>query len=133
MALDISEENMQRLDKKITAIGMPEELKAVMRERAANANEGHFFLDHKTVIDDQNVEVSLGFQNRGIKYDRFEPDLLGVTLQKNPANLVDRNVFFLPNGEDVNIREAFNLMQGRAIMRHGGIYGEDTYWLRLNI
>jgi len=133
MALDLSEENMQRLDKKITVIGMPEELKTVMRERASNADEGYFFLDHKTVIDDQNVEVTLGFQNRGTRQDWFEPDLLGVTLQRNPANIVDRNVFFLPSGEDVNIREAYNLMQGRAIMRHAGIFGEDTYWMRLNI
>jgi hypothetical protein len=32
----------------------------------------------------------------------------------------------------VSIREAFNLMQGRAIRREGAIPGDDAYWLRLN-
>jgi len=127
MEEQLVEEHVQRLDAKIEAIGFPEEYKEFMREKAATADKGFFHLSHKTDINGVSVDVGLGFQEsyEGSRY--FEPDLMSVRLGQSQENVIDKNIFFLPTGSDVSIREAFNLMQGRAIRREGGILGDDAY------
>jgi hypothetical protein len=58
---------------------------------------------------------------------------MSVKLGPSEENVIDRNVFFLPTGSDVSIREAFNLMRGRVVRKEMGILGDDAYWLRLNM
>ena len=128
----ISEEHMQQLDKKIAAIGLPEEYTETMRKEAAAAQKGYFLLFHRTEIDALPVEVALGFQERKEGGKDFQPDLMSVRLESHPQNLVNRNVFYLPTGSDVSIREAVNLMQGRAIYRASEIPGDDNHWMRLD-
>ena len=123
---------MQRLDAKITALGFPEEYKGTMREKAMEAETGYFHLYYKTEFNSVPVEVALGFQemHKGSRY--FEPDLMSVQLGARSENVVDRNLFYLPTGADVSIREAFNLIQGRAVRVESGIPGDQAYWIRLN-
>jgi len=133
MEEQLLEEHMRRLDAKISAIGFPEEYTRIMREKVDAADGGYFHLYHNTMISSVPVEVAHGFQERhkGSRY--FEPDLMSVQLGPGADNIVDKNIFFLPTGSDVSIREAFNLMQGRAIRRDSGIPGDQAYWMRLNV
>jgi hypothetical protein len=56
---------------------------------------------------------------------------MGVTLQKDAANVVDTNRFLFLERNEVNLREAVNLMQGRSVYRIPGYAGQGSYWLTL--
>ena len=112
---------------KLDKLGLPEVLLSSVKQAAREAKEDHFFVARTIDLDHEPVEVYLGFQEHSIGH--WVPDLLGLSLQRDRNNAMHENTFFLLPDKEFSVKEAYNMMKGRAVHRSAG---EEDYWMKLN-
>jgi hypothetical protein len=127
---ELTVENLQEIRMKFDKLGLPETFLEAVNKVAIEARGESFYASHTMQFDNEPVKIYLGFQEQRI--GRFMPDLLGMSLPRNRDNVMDQNTFFLLPDDDLSIKEAYNMMKGRAVHRAAGMNGEEDYWMRLN-
>jgi len=128
--VDLTANNLQDIRKKLEKIGLPESLLPAVEQEAADTKTAYFYVGHNMELDKESVNLVLGFQDN--RKGNFVPDLLGLSLKPDRQNVKDQNSFFLLPGDELTVKEAFNLMKGRAVHRPAGLEGEENYWMRLS-
>ncbi|MBS1659499.1 MAG: hypothetical protein JST68_00470 [Bacteroidetes bacterium] len=127
---ELTEENLKQIGEKLEKMGLPDTFLPEIAEQAKNIAASFFHVRRELTIDQEQVKVVLGLQEKFKDY--FMPDLLALSLTPHEKNLVNQNAFLLPSGADFTVKEAYNLMQGRAVRRPAGSDGEGSYWMRLS-
>ena len=130
MTSEMVKRNMIGLTKKISKMGLPDSLLPGIKENLQK-EEGNFFHAYtKVMVDKLPLDVSLGFQRPDTK-GLYDLDIMRVTAYRNKNIPAESSIFLLLPQNEVNIREAYNLMQGRPVYRLAGDPTKESYWLNL--
>lgn len=108
----MNNENFQYLGDNLKYMGFGENLKADL-EKNMNEGKNEFQLFYKAEINKKPFEATLNFR-KSDSTDMYFFNNYHATLQKNNEEKVDRT-FFTNKGKGVTSKEAFNLLDGRAV------------------
>ncbi|HEY4291374.1 MAG TPA: hypothetical protein VGN00_29940 [Puia sp.] len=127
---ELTVENLQEIRTRIEKLGLPDSFFEAAKQEAEKAIQAHFYVGRTIMLDQEPVKIFLGFQE--YRPWRFVQDLLGLSLRPGRDNVLDRNTFFLLPDNPFSVREAYNMMKGRAVHRHSRLFGDEDYWMKLN-
>ena len=108
----MNNENFQYLSDNIKYMGFGEDLKADL-EKNMNEGKNEFQLFYNTEINKKPFEATLNFR-KSDSTDMYFFNNYHATLEKKNGEKVDRT-FFTNKGKGVTSKEAFNLLDGRAV------------------
>jgi len=123
MTMVLNRENLDRISRRLREIGLPQTLMVDIVGEARKVDGDYFYVSHRMRVGNEPMEVSLGFQERDDGH--FMPGLVGFSLPES-----QRSLYLFPLS-DLNVQEAYNMIQGRAVWRPAGLDSENDYWLRL--
>ncbi|MDQ6889962.1 MAG: hypothetical protein M3Z56_06785, partial [Bacteroidota bacterium] len=108
----MNNENFQYLSDNIKYMGFGEDLKADL-EKNMNEGKNEFQLFYTAEINKKPFEATLNFR-KSDSSDMYFFNNYHASLEKNNGEKVDRT-FFLYKGKGITSKEAFNLLDGRAV------------------
>ena len=124
-------ENLKYLSDNIKYMGFGETLKVEL-ERNMGEGKGEFQLHFKAVVNNKPFEATLNFR-KSDSLDMYFFNNYHASLEKSNGEKVD-HTFYLNKGKGVTAKEAFNLLDGRAV--HKDLITKDgneyKAWLQLD-
>ena len=108
----MNNENLQYLSDNIKYMGFGENLKADL-EKNINEGKGEFQLNYRAEINKKPFEATLNFRKSDTS-DIYFFNNYHASLEKTNGEKIDRT-FFLNKGKGITAKEAFNLLDGRAV------------------
>ena len=131
MGRESEETNLRELAEQIRAMGLPESVVEDLRLKAEKNKIGDLKLNFSTRVGAAPVKGSLLLE-RESPSGLLTAEYLWIDLSENPA-AKHRGQFFDPNApEKVTLREAVNLMEGRAVFRPNPADATKGYWVSLD-
>ncbi|WP_297337920.1 hypothetical protein [Algoriphagus sp.] len=125
-------ENYEFLTEKLMYSGFEDKLNAKLKE-AIEAGKEDFILTHRANIESKQLDVDLYFKKSQIS-DRYFFNKYEAKLQHPESGQEPRTHTFYQN-QGITLKEAFNLLEGRAVYK--SLLGSDkeTYkaWLQLDL
>ncbi len=110
----MNKENLQYLTDNIKYMGFGENLKADL-EKNINEGKAEFQLNYKAELNKKPFEATLHFR-KSDSTDMYFFNNYQATLEKSNGEKVDQT-FYLNKGKGVTAKEAFNLLDGRAVQK----------------
>jgi hypothetical protein len=108
----MNNENLQYLTDNIKYMGFGENLKSEL-EKNMNEGKGEFQLDHKAEINKKPFEATLNFR-KSDSTDMYFFNNYHASLEKSNGEKMEQT-FYLNKGKGVTAKEAYNLLDGRAV------------------
>ena len=127
----MNEQNFLYLKDNIKYLGFGENLDEALKSKL-NQGAAEFFLTHKTEINRKPFEAALHFR----KSDNSEMYFLNsysASLQRTNGEKLEQT-FYLNKGKGVTAKEAYNLLEGRAVFKELSNKEGQHYkaWLQLD-
>lgn len=110
----MNEKNFEYLKDNLKYMGFGEQLYADL-ERGIKSGAAEFQLSHSSVIHQKPFEVKLNFR-KGEHTDRYFFNSYHASLQHSNGETKDQ-VFYLEKGRGITAKEAYNLLDGRAVYK----------------
>jgi hypothetical protein len=127
----MNEENVKFLKDNIKYMGFGEKLNELL-ENNLNQGKENFSLDFKAVINNKAFDATLHF-GKSATTDRYFFNSFDASLQKANGEKVDQT-FYLNKGKGITAKEAYNLLDGRAV--HKELTNKDNVpykaWVQLD-
>lgn len=127
----MNQENLQYLSDNLKYMGFGESLKEQL-EKNLQSGKNDFQLEYVTQIGNKGFEAQLNFR-KSDSTDMYFFNNYQATLEKNNGDKVEQT-FYLNKGKGVTAKEAFNLLDGRAV--HKDLVSKDGQeykaWLQLD-
>ena len=108
----MNKENLQYLTDNIKYMGFGENLKAEL-EKNMNEGKAEFQLSHKAEINKKPFEATLNFR-KSDKSEMYFFNNYHASLEKTNGEKMEQT-FYLNKGKGITSKEAFNLLDGRAV------------------
>lgn len=127
----MNEQNMQYLKDNIKYMGFGEGLHADL-EKSLNAGKTDFQLHFKGEMSQKPFEATLNFRKSDTS-DMYFFNSYSAKLERNNGD-VKEQLFYLDKGKGVTAKEAFNLLEGRAVHKELANKNNEPYkaWLQLD-
>ncbi|MEJ7676102.1 MAG: hypothetical protein WKF59_26220 [Chitinophagaceae bacterium] len=110
----MNEQNFEYLKDNIKYMGFGEKLNEQL-ENNLKLGKGEFQLDFKTELNKKPFEATLNFR-KSDNTDRYFFNSYNASLQKSNGEKVDQ-LFYLNKGKGVTAKEAYNLLEGRSVLK----------------
>jgi hypothetical protein len=127
----MNEQNFQYLKDNIKYMGFGEKLNDILD---AKLKEGkpEFSLSNKTEINRKPFEVTLHFR-KSDNSDMYFFNSYNASLRRSNGESVDQT-FYLTKGKGITAKEAYNLLEGRAVFKELSTKEGEPYkaWLQLD-
>lgn len=129
----MNQNNFEYLKDQIKYTGFGEGLEEVLKQKIAKG-QPQFKIPHQTQFGNDKVDSTLRF-SKSKKTDMYFFNSYQVTVQKenNPDEAM-KQTFFINKGNNITLKEAYNLMEGRSvnkdlINKEGQLYNA---WLKMD-
>jgi hypothetical protein len=129
--LPMNENNLAYLEKQLTNLGFGDHMNAEMKKHI-ESERSEFNVQHTFNYGGKDMLVDLAFK-RGEQNEMYFFNSFRATMKDDP-NL--SQTFRLNKGNSITSKEAFNLLQGRAVYKHGleNKEGEKyNAWVQLDV
>ena len=127
----MNQENLEYLKDNIKYMGFGEKLNEQL-ENNLKQGKDNFQLDFKSVVNNKPFEATLHFR-KSETTDMYFFNSFNAALQKSNGEKVDQT-FYLNKGRGITAKEAYNLLDGRAV--HKELTNKDNVeykaWLQLD-
>lgn len=127
----MNEKNFEYLKDNIKYMGFGEKLHDLLANNL-NQGKGEFQLNYKTEINKKPFEANLNFRKSG-ETDMYFFNSYNASLQRSNGDKIDQT-FYLNNSKGVTAKEAYNLLEGRAV--HKDLVNRDDVpykaWIQLD-
>jgi hypothetical protein len=127
----MNEQNFQYLKDNIKYMGFGENMNEALE---ANLKQGkpEFTLSNKTEVNRKPFEVNLHFR-KSDNSDMYFFNSYNASLQRSNGEKVDQT-FYLAKGKGITAKEAYNLLEGRAVFKELSAKDGQTYkaWVQLD-
>lgn len=130
MEKELAEHNMRNMEGMLRSKGFDDDVIAAMREKVSAGKGTEFNIPYESKVDGKRFSGQVHFE--GNPGGPYVPDHYTLDLGKDSGRPLRENAFYFTVGYDVNLREGFNLMQGRAVYREP-LFDRDHhgYWITL--
>ncbi len=108
----MNNENAEFLQNQIKYAGFGEELNGAL-VKALKADEGEFTLNHSHKFGKDDVDSALHFK-RSKESDMYFFNSYDVAMKKEAGKDIT-NTFYINQGQSITLKEAYNLLNGRAV------------------
>lgn len=127
----MNEKNLEYLQEQIKYTGFGNDLAAELKEKIMKNSET-FTLNHQAAYGNDQTKAELYF-SKSMQSDMYFFNAYKVTLQKDNAPQMEQT-FYINKGNNITLKEAYNLMNGRAINKNlmnkeGDIYNT---WIQMD-
>ncbi|WP_246611456.1 hypothetical protein [Arthrospiribacter ruber] len=128
----MNQENLDYLKERLKYSGFDESL-GTQLEKKLKAGEENFTLPLKMEVEGRNMDMQLHFGKSAVS-DRYFFNKYDVSLSNANASIEPKTHTFYAN-QGVTVKEAFNLMEGRAVMKNLLNAEKEPYkaWLQLDL
>jgi len=129
----MNENNFEYLANQVKYSGFGEALEYELKEKMKT--EGDFTISHKVEYGKDKVEAVLNFK-KSDQGDMHFYNSFTVNLQKeNEKEAMQQNFFINNKGQSITLKEAYNLMEGRAVNKELTNKEGEKYhtWIQLNM
>jgi hypothetical protein len=127
----MNEQNFQYLKDNIKYMGFGENMTEALE---ANLKQGkpEFTLSNKTEVNKKPFEVNLNFR-KSDNSDMYFFNSYNASLQRTNGEKVDQT-FYLTKGKGITAKEAYNMLEGRAVFKELSTKEGQTYkaWVQLD-
>ena len=127
----MNEQNFQYLKDNIKYMGFGENMSDALE---ANMKQGkpEFTLSNRTEVNKKPFEVNLHFR-KSDNSDMYFLNSYNASLQRSNGEKVDQT-FYLTKGKGVTAKEAYNLLEGRAVFKELSTKDGQAYkaWIQLD-
>jgi hypothetical protein len=125
-------ENYEFLTEKLKYSGFEDQLNGKLKEAIQSGKED-FILAHQTAIEGKQLDVDLYFKKSQIS-DRYFFNKFEAKLQ-NPETGQDPKTHTFYQNQGITVKEAFNLLEGRAVEKSLLGADKEAYkaWLQLDL
>ncbi len=127
----MNEQNFQYLKDNIKYMGFGESMNESL---VTNLKQGkpEFTLSNKTEVNKKPFEVNLNFRKSG-NSDMYFFNSYNASLQRSNGEKVDQT-FYLTKGKGITAKEAYNLLEGRAVFKELSTKEGQAYkaWVQLD-
>ena len=110
----MNEQNLEYLKDNIKYMGFGDKLNEQL-ENNLKLGKGEFQLDFKTELNKKPFEATLHFR-KSDNTDMYFFNSYNASLQKSNGEKVDQ-LFYLNKGKGVTAKEAYNLLEGRSVLK----------------
>ena len=128
----MNEKNFEYLRDQVKYTGFGESLEYDLREQMKKGEE-KFTLSFKNDYGNDKAEATLNFK-KSEKGDMYFFNSYDVKLQKEKADNVMQQTFYINNKGSITMKEAFNLMEGRSVNKNLVNQKGEEYnaWIKLD-
>lgn len=128
----MNENNLEYLQEQVKYTGFGENLELPLKE-AVELGQEKFALHHEREFGKDSVSVNLNF-SKSKQSDMYFFNSYQVNLQKEGNEESINQTFYINKGNNISLREAYNMMDGRSVFkkltnRDGGEYNA---WVELD-
>jgi hypothetical protein len=132
MGKELEEANLRELAQEIRAMGLPESVVADLEKRAWENRSSDLVVYFDAQMEGLPVKGMLSLE-REPAFDLLKTDYLRVDLGENTVAKYKDHFFDLNSTDELTLREAVNLMEGRPVYRPDTTDpGANGYWLLLD-
>ena len=127
----MNEQNLDYLKENLKYLGFGDKLHEDL-ERGLKSGAAEFQLTQNSQVSKKPFEVTLNFR-KSESTDRYFFNSYHASLKYANGETKDQ-VFYLTNGKGVTAKEAYNLLEGRAVYKELTNKGGETYkaWIQLD-
>lgn len=128
----MNESNLDYLQDQVKFTGFGEDL-ATPLKKAVELGEEKFALNYSKEFGKDNVSVNLNF-SRSKTSDMYFFNSYQVNLQKEGVEESTNQMFYINKGNNITLREAYNMMEGRSVYKKLSTKDGDEYnaWVGLD-
>lgn len=111
--MDMNQKNLEYLTDQVKYTGFGEGLSNDLKQKVEKGSE-EFKLQHSTKYGNDTVEATLNF-SKSKQSDMFFFNSYNLSLQKEGSTEKLDQTFYINKGNNITLKEAYNLMEGRAV------------------
>lgn len=128
----MNEQNYDYLKNQVKYSGFGDELEQQLKEQMAQ-QQGAFMLSHKTKFGEREGEATLHFR-KSDQSDLYFFNKYELELAKKDQAGVIKQTFYIGKDNNITLKEAFNLMEGRAVHKQLVNKEQEPYkaWIQLD-
>ncbi|TRW21967.1 hypothetical protein FMM05_19460 [Flavobacterium zepuense] len=130
--MDMNQKNLDYLTDQIKYTGFGEGFADVLKEKIATGDK-EFKIDHSAKFGNDTVEATLNF-SKSKQSDMYFFNSYNASLQKEGSAEKLEQTFYINRGSNITFKEAYNLMEGRAVHKELQNKAEEKYnsWVQLD-
>ncbi|WP_237421189.1 hypothetical protein [Flavobacterium sp. Sd200] len=131
--MDMNQKNLDYLQDQVKYTGFGEGLSGDLKRNIEKGGE-EFKLKHNTKFGDDTVDATLNF-SKSKQSDMYFFNSYNVSLQKEGSPEKFEQTFYINKGQNITLKEAYNLMEGRAVNKDLTNKEGEKYnvWLQMDM